>query len=52
MRIPRLDENGLLSFSVSFGISFDADLSEEVQENAFDYNAIGEASAGMGFIDE
>jgi len=52
LRIPRLDDNGLLSFGVSFGISFDAVLSDDVQEDAFDYNDIGESSAGMGFLDE
>ena len=47
LRIPRLGEDQLLSFAVSF----DAALSPESQDEAFDYNEIGENTAGIGFVD-
>jgi hypothetical protein len=52
LRIPKLDQDGLLSFGVSFGVSFDSALSDDVQEDAFDYNEIGEQSFGMGVLDD
>jgi hypothetical protein len=48
LRIPRLSEDALLSFAVSF----DTTLSEESQEEAFNYDDVGSYTFGIGFLDD
>lgn len=48
LRIPRLSEDALMSFAVSF----DTTLSDEAQEDAFDYDEVGANTIGIGFLDE
>jgi hypothetical protein len=47
LRIPRLSESDLLSF----GVSFDAEVSPDSSEDALDYNELGANTIGMGFPD-
>ncbi len=48
LRIPRLTEDQLMSFAVSF----DSSVSPEAEEDAFDYDELGANTVGMGFVEE
>jgi hypothetical protein len=48
LRIPRLGEDELMSFA----ISFDTTISAESEEDALDYNEIGANTVGIGFVEE